>query len=337
MIPRHLLPYSLAEFVSVGLAPGSAPNAAEVEQAYARALGARDVLLFPSVRAAIYPDPGCLRIDASVVSPAYTCDVVHHALTVARARTRFLDSAPGSFLMSPEAIGRALPRDGVLLLSEVYGIPYDLDELDTACEAGCRLRIFDLAMRIPSPERIRRLSTGDAALYSFGWGKPLYAGWGGIACFQDAELADQTRRTRDKWMRRRPDPTVAPGRCPDAVVLNQRLPNTCRTSAICAPGADCESTAGKRWELREFGDRRAVRPCRLPPHPLPQMAHADQQSQPRLAREPWRRRHAELRRDQAETYWRLWWIPASSQAGDGPLPVTSAGFVCAATDCVLTE
>ena len=315
MIPRHLLPFDLAEFASQAFAFGSGPNAVDVEQAYARALGAREVLLFPSVRAAIHIlIRAACGPDASVVCPAYTCDVVHQALTLAQARTRLLDSAPGSFLMSPQAIGRAVPRDGVLLLSEVYGIPYDLDELDNACQVGCRLRIFDLAMRIPSPERVRRLSTGDAVLYSFGWGKPLYAGWGGIACFQDAELADQTRRTRDKWLPAKSTQTrlLHGARVLMRVFLNQRLPNyllherhlyaAWRRLRMGLP-----ANAGNFGSSRPTGELSATDASYASSHLQPEWFAPTSCLNRRLALWNLQRSadHAELRRNQAETYWRL--------------------------------
>jgi len=56
-----------------------------------------------------------------------------------------------------------------------------------------------MAMSIPTLERTQQLEAGDVGLFSFGWGKPMYAGWGGIACFKDIELAGRVREIRDRW------------------------------------------------------------------------------------------------------------------------------------------
>ena len=101
--------------------------------------------------------------------------------------------------MSPESVGTVTEPDCALLLSELYGIPYDLETIEKKGGIQSRLRILDLAMCIPSPERMKQLETKDVALFSFGWGKPMYAGWGGIACIRDPELADRVREIRDRW------------------------------------------------------------------------------------------------------------------------------------------
>jgi dTDP-4-amino-4,6-dideoxygalactose transaminase len=71
--------------------------------------------------------------------------------------------------------------------------------LEIASEKRPGVRILDMAMGVPSPERLRQLEVSDVALFSFGWGKPLYAGWGGIACLQDLELAGRIREILARW------------------------------------------------------------------------------------------------------------------------------------------
>ena len=137
--------------------------------------------------------------NVTVAGPAYTCDAVHDALALSRACTRLVDLAPNSFLMPSGGISAATGPGCTLVLSEVYGIPYDQETLQDGCMKGLRVRILDMAMSIPVPERMQRLEARDVALFSFGWGKPMYAGWGGIACFQDTELAGRVREIRDRW------------------------------------------------------------------------------------------------------------------------------------------
>ena len=201
MIPRHLLPLTLGEALTLALDSRPAPSVADVENLYAQALRATDVVVFPSGRAGIHVvlRAGC-GLHAHVVCPAYTCAVVHQAVDLLRARTDYLDTDPDSFLMSAPDIAHALEPDSALILSEVYGIRYDRQSIDEACADGTHLRIFDLAMCVPSPERIGELGVKDVAIYSFGWGKPMYAGWGAIACFRNAELAGQVRLARDAWI-----------------------------------------------------------------------------------------------------------------------------------------
>lgn len=200
MIPRHSLPFGVGKIISSLVSPTPAMSSGDLEKAFADTLGVPAVILLPSVRAGIH-----MAIQATnepntiVVGPAYTCDVVHDALTLSGACTRLVDLAPNSFLMSPEGISAATEPGCTLVLSEVYGIPYDPEVLQDGYRKGPRVRILDMAMSIPIPERMQRLETRDVALFSFGWGKPMYAGWGGIACFQDWELAGKVREIRDQW------------------------------------------------------------------------------------------------------------------------------------------
>jgi len=200
MIPRHSLPFDVWKILSSLVSPTPTMHSTDLEKAYADTLGVPAVILLPSVRAGIH-----MAIQATsepnmiVAGPAYTCDAVHDALALSGACTQLVDLAPNSFLMPPEGISAATGPGCALVLSEVYGIPYDPKTLQNGCRKGPRVRILDMAMSIPAPERIRRLEARDVALFSFGWGKPMYAGWGGIACFQDSELASRVREIRDRW------------------------------------------------------------------------------------------------------------------------------------------
>ena len=201
MIPRHSLSFGVGKILSVLVSTSPTVRSSDLERAYADTLGVSAVVLLPSVRAGIHmaiqatSDPSMI-----VVGPAYTCEAVHEALALSGAHTRLVDLAPNAFLMPPEGISAASEPGCALVLSEVYGIPYDQEMLKSGCRKGPRVRILDMAMSIPAPERMQQLEIRDVALFSFGWGKPMYAGWGGIACFQDLELAGKVREIRDRWI-----------------------------------------------------------------------------------------------------------------------------------------
>ena len=199
MIPRHSLPFSAGKFIRM-MFSGPDINISDFEKACADSLGVREVVALPSVRGGIHMTvlAGMLP-RGNVVGPVYTCDTVHLALALSGVHSHLVDTSPDSFLMSPEAIRKVAGPECVLLLSEVYGIPYGLKFFEEKSGMQSNLRILDLAMCIASPERMKQLEPKDVALFSFGWGKPMYAGWGGIACFRDPELAGRVRDIRDRW------------------------------------------------------------------------------------------------------------------------------------------
>lgn len=198
MIPRHGISFDVGEAISFLRSGATAPKLSDFEKLSADALGVSAVVALPSVRSGIHLvtlAAGGPR--ATVIAPSYTCYTVHQALALSGATIKLIDSAPGAFLMPTDAVCTAAGPGCALVLSELYGIPYDYEALRNGCKGRPLVRILDLAMSIPDPERMRRLENNDIALFSFGWGKPMFAGWGGIACFQDPELAGRVREERD--------------------------------------------------------------------------------------------------------------------------------------------
>jgi dTDP-4-amino-4,6-dideoxygalactose transaminase len=200
MIPRHSLQFGVGKILSTLVSPTPTTESSDIEKAYADTLGIPAVILLPSVRAGIH-----MTIQATggpgmvVVGPAYTCETVHEALALSDARVRLIDLASDEFLMSPGNIVAATEPGCALLLSEVYGLPYDREIFQKGGGKVLRVRILDMAMSIPIAEKMKKLEARDVALFSFGWGKPMYAGWGGVACFQDLDLAGRVREIRDRW------------------------------------------------------------------------------------------------------------------------------------------
>jgi|GEM_PF-1233255 len=218
MIPRHRPPFRMAALTG-SMMPGFGPRSVEqLEQDYADTLNVPHAIWLPSARYGI-----CQAIDFGLGSqdrvycPAFTCKVVHQAIRRSGRTielvdcndnsllmdTRFLQTALGPDRQPPQttsADGRRNIRGYGVVLSEVFGHRYpNLDGLPFLRNAG--LRIFDMAMCIPTARDMQRLVDRDVALLSFGLGKSLYAGWGGMAFTKDDWMADRLREQRDQDLR----------------------------------------------------------------------------------------------------------------------------------------
>jgi dTDP-4-amino-4,6-dideoxygalactose transaminase len=206
MIPIHPPPFGLA--VLVRAAFGRRPTLREVEEAYAAGCGIAHAVWLPSARAGIaWSLQAVAEPRVAVACPAYTCKVVHEAVIRAGLPMRLVDVGPEGFL----ADGAALVGEGgaAVVLCELFGHTYDLAHLATRTPSPPRLRVVDMATMVPLPEVVGRLSGNDFAVISFGIGKSMYAGWGGMGLTRDGALAAEVRARRDK--------AVQPGGAPLAL------------------------------------------------------------------------------------------------------------------------
>jgi dTDP-4-amino-4,6-dideoxygalactose transaminase len=195
VIPRHAPPFGLAGLLSI-VAGSRAVSEASLEKFCATEFGVPQAVLLPSARSAIL-----LALKAagesvrSVVAPAYTCGVVHQAIRLSGLPYRFVDSERGGYLMSAGDLCEATAGSAAVVLCEIYGLQYPAS---VAMEASGTpaMRIWDMAMGVPQAEDLRRLADNDVAVFSFGIGKCLFSGWGGLLLTRSTELAARVRELR---------------------------------------------------------------------------------------------------------------------------------------------
>lgn len=199
MIPRHRPPFGLRTLLSVGLRSLFPQSVESLERQYALKLGVSHAVWLPSARYGICRLlQSFLPGDAPVYCPAFTCAVVHDAVQRSGRRLRLTDCGPNSFLMDPHVVYDQTESHHAVVLSEIYGYRFSQDLLASPMIESAQLRIYDMAMAIPEPSDVQRLTNRDVALLSFGLGKSLFAGWGGIALMQDSAVADDLRTCRDQ-------------------------------------------------------------------------------------------------------------------------------------------
>jgi dTDP-4-amino-4,6-dideoxygalactose transaminase len=196
MIPRHRPPFGLTTLAAAVIPGFGMQKAEQLEHAYEKALDAPHAVWLPSARYGIFQAINiALGLEDQVYCPAFTCHVVHQAVRQTARPMTLIDCNPHDPLMQTSGL-RDQNEYGVVL-SEVFGIRYQNPAADKFLR-GAGLRIFDMAMCIPTPHDIQRLIDSDVALISFGLGKSLYAGWGGMAFTKDRQMAESLRACRDQ-------------------------------------------------------------------------------------------------------------------------------------------
>lgn len=223
----------------------------QIEDAYAQAAGLPHAVLLPSARAGIY---WALKVatapGSSVICPAYTCRVVHEAIVRSGAQMRLVDTKETEFLMDETALSAAQNSKHATVLPETYGYTYDLAAIGKN-RANQLIRIVDMAMSVPNVRLFERLQDTDFAVISFGIGKCMYAGWGGMGLTHDAKLADEVRRLRNSRLTRG-----------DALLPIKRSVETLLRTA--AHERIIYGVSRRTRETRKPGSRRKSRPAGFP-------------------------------------------------------------------------
>lgn len=215
MIPRHRPPFGIATLLRTALPGFRRCGLEQLEQEYARALRVPHAIWLPSAR---YGICHALRVGSEpadqVFCPAFTCGVVHQAVRLSGRNMTCMDCSDSDMLMDMRLLQQLLTsrprvhpavggseaaagRGCAVVLSEVFGHRYESPEVLRGLR-GASLRIFDMAMCIPTASDLERLTARDVAVVSFGLGKSLYSGWGGMAFTKDDEMAAALREQRQQ-------------------------------------------------------------------------------------------------------------------------------------------
>jgi dTDP-4-amino-4,6-dideoxygalactose transaminase len=194
VIPLHRPPFGIRPVIKSVLWGGINLELRRLEDGYAAAMNCPYAVWLPSARAGIrWALQGSFAEHVEVLAPAFTCAVVHEAVVRSRAQLTVVDVGEGDFFMPSAIVASRRP----IVLCEAYGHPYDLGHSGNSGVSAPPIRIIDMAMSVAEPARLARLGSHDFAVVSFGPGKSMYTGWGGIGFARDKNLAQSVREARD--------------------------------------------------------------------------------------------------------------------------------------------
>jgi len=196
MLPCYKSNFGLPDLLKATIS-GYSTGVEDVEDAYAEAFGMPYAILLPSARAGIcWTLRACSGKGQQVICPVFTCWEVWQAVRRVHSDICLVDLDKDSFLMDYNILASFQEGPHAMVLSQIYGYPYDLDALDMRSKHDPGVRIVDMAMGLPDQNLFKQLGPRDVALISFGARKCLYSGWGGMAFMRDRALADEVRRLR---------------------------------------------------------------------------------------------------------------------------------------------
>ena len=197
MIPRARANFSLNDLADAALVRegGREDHKASFAEQLRSYLGVADVLLTPSGRGGLY---AILKaVDRPrVVIPAYTCNAVTEAATLAGKTVDYAEVERDGFNVDPTTLASRLGPDSIFIATHQFGIPCDIERVLRICRDRGALVVEDAAASLGTRVGGELTGTfGDAAFFSFDTTKlitvPLK---GGAVVARDKELFARIRR-----------------------------------------------------------------------------------------------------------------------------------------------
>lgn len=196
---------ALARTASIaGKTPGRAVS--DFETAFADCLGTAGAVAFSSARAGMYFGLQALgfRPGDEVILPAYAFWVDAAMVALAGLKPVFADVDPRSANLDPGGLEEAVTdRTRAVFATHLNGLPAEMDKIGGfAARRGLRV-IEDCARACGVRVGGRRLGFADIGVFSFGYGKNLYAFGGGMVTSNDAGFLERLRARQASFGRPR--------------------------------------------------------------------------------------------------------------------------------------
>jgi perosamine synthetase len=176
------------------------PKTAAFEMALAEYLGAKHVVAVSSCTTALHLAvilAGLVPGD-EVIVPSYTFVATANALLYAGVKPVFAEIDPFTFNLDPQKLSQALtPRTKAVLVVDQFGLPADLDGIESFCQTHHLRLIEDAACALGARYKNRKIgSRGKFTTFSFHPRKSITTGEGGALVTDDAAVAERARLLR---------------------------------------------------------------------------------------------------------------------------------------------
>ena len=174
----------------------------DIEDGMRRDLGVRHAVAVSSGSAALMVTLQALQALSprrDVIIPAYTCFSVAGAVVHAGLRPVLCDIDPDTFDFDRRALEEAITADTLCVISHhLFGVPAAIEETRTLCRRHGAFLVEDAAQALGGEVGGRPLGTfGDAGIFSFGRGKNVTCGSGGLLVTDSDAVAAAVAKRAD--------------------------------------------------------------------------------------------------------------------------------------------
>jgi dTDP-4-amino-4,6-dideoxygalactose transaminase len=146
-----------------------------------------------------------------VYLPAYTCWAVPEAIRHAGKELVFVDIKLTDYNMDIDKLSEILASDSIILATHQFGIPCDMDAINTLAKEKKCLVLEDNAAGFGSTYKGKKTGTfSPASIISFEFSKTLTCGKGGAVLFNDRDLYLKVKEIYDR--------ETTPPRYPETIV-----------------------------------------------------------------------------------------------------------------------
>jgi dTDP-4-amino-4,6-dideoxygalactose transaminase len=169
--------------------------------------GARYALAFGYAHSGLYALLQVLKLtNAEIIIPAYTCDLVAEVIVKTGNIPVFVDIDLANFNMDLEELLQAIsPRTRMIVATQMFGYPTDVAAIRQIAASEHIFVLEDSALNLPGTSALQ----GEAGLFSFGPGKPLFTVRGGVVTTNKADLYEKLRDYRGRQMNQLPPKELA--------------------------------------------------------------------------------------------------------------------------------
>jgi dTDP-4-amino-4,6-dideoxygalactose transaminase len=143
-----------------------------------------------------------LKAGDEVLLQAFTCLAVPSPIVGLGLRPVYLDITRRSYNLDPDQMeGRITGRTRAIIVQHTFGIPAEMAAIIALAKKHKLAVIEDCCHVLGSRYQGEDLGCiGDAAFYSYEWGKPFVIGLGGAAVVHSPELSQKVRSLYEKFV-----------------------------------------------------------------------------------------------------------------------------------------